>query len=187
MTASGDSACRAIASGPDDDLGKIETLFAVALGAARQRVRIVTPYFLPDEKLGMALRLAVLRGVRVDVVLPQKSDHLIIDWAVRSHLSFLQQYGFHCHLSPSAFDHAKLMTVDGKWCAFGSPNWDVRSLRLNFELLVECYSQTVVSAIDEIIAGKLHRSTAMSFDALSNRSLPVKLRDATARLFLPYL
>ncbi len=183
----GDIECRAVSSGPDDNMGKIETLFSAALGTAREHVHIVTPYFLPDEKLSGALLLASLRGVKVEVIVPEKSDHRIMDWAMRSHLSFLQDHGFECYLTPSTFDHAKLMTVDGKWCAFGSPNWDARSLRLNFELLVECFSQKVVSEIDALIAERRERSKPLSFAALSRRSLPHKLRDSTARLFLPYL
>lgn len=183
----GDASCRAFSSGPDDDMRKIETLFAVALSTARSHVRIVTPYFLPDEKLVNGLRLAALRGVRVEVILPERSDHLFIDWAMRSHLSFLRIHGLHCYFSTSAFDHAKLITIDNAWCAFGSPNWDVRSLRLNFELVVECYTKSVVAAIDTVIAQKRDQARPLSFQELSERPLPVKLRDATARLFLPYL
>ena len=183
----GDSVCRVLTSGPDEDLGKIETLFAVALGAARSHVRIVTPYFLPDKKLGEALRLAALRGVRVDVILPEKSDHVIIDWAMRGHMSFFQSYGLNHYLSTASFDHAKLVTVDGEWCAFGSPNWDVRSLRLNFELLVECYTRKVVATIDQLIDDKLRKSRPLQMDELAAQGLQIKLRNATARLFLPYL
>jgi len=183
----GESDCRVLTSGPDEDVGKIESVFAVALGVARRHVRIVTPYFLPDEKLGEALRLAALRGVRVDVILPEKSDHALVDWAMRGHLLFFLDHGLYCHLSTTSFDHAKLVTVDGEWCAFGSPNWDVRSLRLNFELLVECYTRETVAVIDGIITDRLSKSKPLFVDELSAQRLSIKLRNAAARLFLPYL
>ena len=183
----GESACRVLTSGPDEDVGKIESVFAVALSVARRHVRIVTPYFLPDEKLGEALRLAALRGVRVDVVLPERSDHALVDWAMRGHLSFLLSHGLHCYLSTTSFDHAKLVTIDGAWCAYGSPNWDVRSLRLNFELLVECYTCETVAVIDGIITDKVSKSRPLLVGELSASGLPARLRNAAARLFLPYL
>ena len=183
----GDHDFRVMSSGPDEDVGKIETLFALAITAAKSRVRIVTPYFLPDAKLTEAMRLAVLRGVRIEVVLPAKSDHVVVDWAVRSHLSFLKGHGLHYFLAKAPFDHTKLLTVDDHWCAFGSPNWDARSLRLNFELLIECYSPEMVASLNNLIDEKILAARQLLTDELSNQFLLAKIRNAIARLFLPYL
>ena len=134
----GSVAARGISSGPDEDVGKLEVLLATAVAAAKQKVRIVTPYFLPDQRLMSAIMLAALRGVQVDIVIPVRSDHIFMDWAMRAHLGFFAVSGLAVHLSPRPFDHSKLVTVDGIWCALGSANWDVRSLRLNFEFMLEC-------------------------------------------------
>ncbi|HUZ73030.1 MAG TPA: phospholipase D-like domain-containing protein [Stellaceae bacterium] len=176
---------RGISSGPDEDMGKLEAVLATAVAAAKQRLRIVTPYFLPDQRLMSGIELAVLRGVQVDVVLPERSDHRVLDWAMRAHLGFIAVPGVTVYLTPAPFDHSKLATVDGVWCALGSANWDVRSLRLNFEFMLECYGVSTASEVDRIIDGKIAR--ARRFSLLGGRSLPVRFRDAAARLLLPYL
>lgn len=176
---------RGISSGPDEDIGKLEAILATAVAAAKQRLRIVTPYFLPDQRLMSGIELAALRGVQVDVVLPERSDHRLLDWAMRAHLRLMAVPGVTVYLTPTPFDHSKLATVDGVWCALGSANWDVRSLRLNFEFMLECYGVSTASDIDRVIDGKIARARRLSL--LDGRSLPVKFRDAAARLLLPYL
>ncbi|HMB46996.1 MAG TPA: phospholipase D-like domain-containing protein, partial [Afifellaceae bacterium] len=174
-------------SGPDEDIGKIETVFAAAIGQAKDRVRIVTPYFLPDERLKSAIGLAALRGVDVEVIIPEKSDLSLLDWAMRAHLAFFPLKRMHCYQTPEPFDHSKLMTVDGRWCAVGSPNWDVRSLRLNFELLLECYDEQMVAGLDRTIDERIARARSLTSDDLAGRTLAARLRDASARMLLPYL
>lgn len=187
VKSAGKYAMRGITSGPDESIGRIETLWATAIEQAQQRVRILTPYFLPEDALMAVLRRAALRGVEVEIILPEYTNHWYVNWAVRAHLQTLFVDGISCFLTPAPFDHSKLMSVDGQWAALGSPNWDARSMRLNFELLLECYGGDVVDDIDALIDQKLNGSKKLTVDMLSSRALPVKLRDASARLFLPYL
>ena len=183
----GSVVARSIVSGPDEDLGKIETIFSFAISQAKHHIRIVTPYFLPDQRLKTIMNLAILRGVKIDLIIPAHTDFKLMDWAMRGNFSFMDIDKFNCRLSSSPFDHSKLMTVDGRWCAFGSPNWDVRSLRLNFEFLLECYDEHSVRAIDRLVDEKLRQSKKLTADQLEDRNLITHLRDACARLFLPYL
>ncbi len=178
---------RGISSGPDEDIGKIEDIFAAAIGQARHSVRIVTPYFLPDEKLSSAINLAALRGVDLDLLIPAMSDHITMDWAMRAHLAHLKAKRVKCYMNPQPFDHSKLLTVDGRWCAIGSPNWDVRSLKLNFEFILEVYDRDFTSDIDALIDKKLARSVSLNLLDIEHRPTMTKMRDAAARLFLPYL
>lgn len=178
---------RAVSSGPDEDLGKIEAIWAAAIGQAQDRIRIVTPYFLPDIRIMSGLILAALRGVRIELVIPQRTDHAILDWAMRSHLAFYPLPDICCFATSGPFDHAKLVTVDGGWCSIGSANWDVRSLRLNFELMLECYDRSTVAVIDTLIDERIARAEPISSDDLARRPLPIRFRDAAARLLLPYL
>ena len=182
----GRGAMRAISSGPDGTLGAIETLLAVALSQARERVRIVTPYFLPDRVLSTLLRLAALKGVRVEIVVPERSDNPLFQMAFRANLRFARNDGLRIGLSSPPFDHAKLVTVDAGWCAFGSPNWDVRSLRLNFELLVECYDPQVIAICDALIDARMAAARPLHPRDL-DAGRPRRVLDATARLLLPYL
>lgn len=177
---------RGFSSGPDATVRRLEAVLATAISVARHRLRIVTPYFLPDEHLVSAIDLAALRGTAVDVIVPERSDHVLIDWATRAHFGFMTP-GIRIHFSPPPFSHAKLMTVDGEWSLLGTANWDVRSTRLNFEFSLECYDDAVTAEIDRIIDSKIAAARRISSPDLAKRPVPVQLRDAAARLLLPYL
>lgn len=178
---------RGIRSGPDEDLYRLETLLGAALAQAKTRARIVTPYFLPDQRLQFAIAQALLRGVAVDILIPGRCDYAFLDWAMRAHLRFFGATQANIRLSPMPFDHAKLMTVDGEWCLVGSSNWDARSFRLNFEFDLECYDGALTAAIDELIDRKIEQSVRLDRDELAARPKWSRLRDAAVRLLLPYL
>jgi cardiolipin synthase len=157
------------------------------LGEAQTSIQILTPYFLPDNALVTALNLAALRGVRVDIILPGKNNLPFVHWASRALWWQVLERGCHVWLTPPPFDHSKLMIVDGHWVSFGSANWDARSLRLNFELNVECYGRDFAQEMEKVIKKKLHGAREVTLAEADKRSLPVKLLDATARLFSPFL
>ncbi|MGU3668751.1 phospholipase D-like domain-containing protein [Methylobacterium sp. A49B] len=181
----GPSVARAVTSGPDADVEKIEQVILQALACARRSVRFVTPYFLPDELVTGALAQAATRGITVDVVVPRVSDHPFIDWATRAHLDPLLRAGVRVWLDEPPFDHSKAMVVDDIWCFVGSANWDMRSFRLNFELNVEIIDAELAAELDRFIRGKMQ--ARLSREDVAARALPVRLRDAGVRLLLPYL
>ena len=178
---------RGIAAGPDLDSDKIRLTIAGAITTARQSVYIVTPYFLPDSSLIEALNVADLRGVDVQIVLPRVNNLILVQWASTAQLWQLLRRGVQIWTSPPPFDHSKLMVVDGAWCMFGSSNWDPRSLRLNFEFNVECYSREVARATAEVIRSKITASQPLTLSDIDSRPLAIKLRDGVARLATPYL
>jgi cardiolipin synthase len=181
----GTSVARAVTSGPDADVEKIEQVILQALACARKTVRFVTPYFLPDELVTGALAQAATRGITVDVIIPRVSDHPFIDWATRAHLDPLLRAGVRVWLDEPPFDHSKAMVVDDIWCFVGSANWDMRSFRLNFELNVEIIDAELAAELDRFMRGKME--ARLSREDLAARVLPVRLRDAGVRLLLPYL
>ncbi len=183
----GESTARGVSDGPDDDFEKLSWTILAGLRAAKRHVRIVTPYFLPDQALLTALNVVALAGVRLDIVLPEKSNLRIVGWAMRAQLAQVMEYGARIWLSPAPFDHTKLMLVDDGWALFGSGNWDPRSLRLNFEFNVECYDSGLVTVLDAIVEETIEDARPLSRDELDRRRLPVKLRDGAAWLFSPYL
>jgi cardiolipin synthase len=176
-----------IPDGPDADFENARWTLLAALAEAQVSVKIVTPYFLPDHALISALNLAALRGVRVDIILPAKNNLPPVHWASRSLWWQVLERGGHIWLTPPPFDHSKLMVVDGHWVLLGSANWDARSLRLNFELNVECYSRAFAQAMEALIAKKLAAAHEVTMAEADARTMPGKLRDAIARLFSPYL
>lgn len=183
----GDSLARVVLDGPDESFDTLRQLFAGALSVAREHVRIVTPYFLPDPTLQDALTTAALRGVRVDVVLPQRNNLPVVDWACRGQLESLLHWGVRIWFSPREFDHSKLFTLDGRWSTIGSANWDPRSLSLNFECNLECYDATLTRQLERLIDQRLAGSREHTLASQRNAPLPIKLRNGMARLFSPYL
>ena len=181
----GTSVARAVTSGPDQDLEKIEFMILEAVACARSSVRVMTPYFLPDDRIITGLALAAYRGVTVDVVLPAHSNHPTLDWAARAQIGPLLAAGCRVWTHPAPFDHSKLMTVDGIWCLVGSSNWDVRSFRLNFELDIEVFDPALARRVDELISAQ--QGSRILPAQLGARSFPVRIRDGAARLMLPYL
>ena len=187
LQTAGDIIARVITDGPDADFENLRLTLLAALAEAQTSVKILTPYFLPDPALISALNLAALRGVRVDIVLPAKNNLPVVHWASRALWWQVLERGCRLWLTPPPFDHSKLMIVDGHWVLLGSANWDARSLRLNFELNVECYNRSFAQAMEKIITGKMAAAREVTLAEADGRSLPGKLRDAIARLFSPYL
>lgn len=187
LSPQGNTLARAISDGPDQDLDCMRWALHGAVGSARRSIRIVTPYFLPDEPLITALNAAALRGVLVDLVLPERGNLRLVSWAMRGEIWKVLQHGCRAWLTPPPFDHSKLMTVDGTFALLGSANWDPRSLRLNFELDVECYDRRLVSQLDHLIDERISRARRFEMADLEAMPWPLRFRDAAARLLAPYL
>jgi cardiolipin synthase len=183
----GETLARGVTDGPDEDFEKLRWTLLGALSIARQTIRIVTPYFLPDPALTSALNLAAMRGVKVDIILPAKSNLAPVDWASRAMWWQVLEHGCKIWLTPPPFDHSKLMIVDGGWVLLGSANWDPRSLRLNFEYNLECYDSELARRLDQLVESKREAARLVTLEQMDARSFPVRLRDGIARLATPYL
>lgn len=178
---------RAVPDGPDDNFDVLRLLLLGAIAEARSTISIITPYFLPDIAVVSALNTAALRGVRVEIILPERSDNWLITWASRANLWQLLERGCRIWFSPPPFDHSKLMIVDNAWTLVGSTNWDPRSLRLNFELNVECFADGFARQMSEFFEARRNEVREITKAEMDGRSLPLKLRDGAARLLTPYL
>lgn len=183
----GSVGARGIPDGPDEDLDKINEIILGALAVASKRVRIITPYFLPEASILNALMVTAMRGVEVDIILPSKNNIAIMNWAVIPQLPHLIEKGCRVYMTSDPFDHTKLFVVDGLWSLIGSTNWDARSMRLNFEYNIECYSEELAEKLDEIIDQKMARAKLVTVKEIQSRSLAVQLRNGAARLLSPYL
>jgi cardiolipin synthase len=179
----GQVTARVVTSGPDEDMEQVEFVALHAISCAHKSIRVVTPYFLPPDPLTMSLGLAALRGVTVDIILPEHSNHLVLDWARRVPLRPLIEAGCRVSLTTGPFDHSKLMIIDDAWALIGSANWDTRSFRLNFELNVELHDPAFAGRL-AAVAPPTRRLTLAELD---RDSLPVRLRNSAARLLQPYL
>jgi cardiolipin synthase len=182
-----DIIARGLPGGPDQGINPIRWTMLGAVTEAREAIRIVTPYFLPDTTLATVLSLAAMRGVAVDIVLPKTNNLPFVDWAATPQLAWLIDAGCRIWKTTGSFEHTKMMTVDGIWSMVGSANWDGRSLRLNFELNLECYGSAFANRLNRVIDAKIAAAKPVTLDEITGRSLPVKIRDAAIRLASPYL
>ncbi|MGI9334921.1 MAG: phospholipase D-like domain-containing protein, partial [Gammaproteobacteria bacterium] len=183
----GESRCRVVVDGPNDSLDSLGMLLVAAMSAAEQHITVLTPYFLPSREMVAALQTAALRGVLVNVVLPQRSNLRYVDWATRKVLPELIHRGVRVYLQPPPFAHTKLFLVDGVYSLIGSANMDPRSLRLNFELMVEVFCPGLGAELTRYARDICARSTIVTAAELDTRPVVTKARDSVAWLFSPYL
>ncbi len=183
----GDVLARGIPDGPDETYEALLMTLLGALSQAVRSVRVATPYFLPDPPLIDALRVAALRGVQVDILLPAQGNLRLVQWAASVPLSQIVRWGCRVHLAPPPFDHTKLLLVDGVWSLIGSANWDPRSLRLNFEYAVECYSADLAGELVGVVEAKRAGARVLTGADLEQRHLSMRLRDGVVWLAQPYL
>ncbi len=183
----GDTLVRGIPDGPDEHLDKLRWTLLGAITAARTRIRIVTPYFIPDKTIVSSLSLAAKRGVDVEIILPELNNLPFVQWASMAHLGPLLAGGCTLHLKPPPFDHCKLVTVDDLWVLVGSANIDPRSLRLNFEFNLECWSPPLANRLNQVIDESLDGGRVLTLEEYDARSRLLRLRDGVAALFSPYL
>ncbi|MBU5611330.1 cardiolipin synthase [Geomonas azotofigens] len=183
----GTALVRAVSDGPDKEFRKLNWIILGALSCARRTVTIVTPYFIPDRALISALITAALRGVEITLVLPEFNNLPYLQWASNSYLWELLQQGVRIYAQPAPFVHTKFMVVDRSWSLIGSANLDPRSLRLNFEFNLEVYDLNFAAQLEDRCLATLLLSREITLAEMDARPLPVKLRDAAAKLFSPYL
>lgn len=184
--AAGDAiAVQILDSGPDDTNAPILAYFLAALHTARKRVLIETPYLIPDEALETALRIAELRGVDVQVIVPKRGDSWLVTAASRTYCEALRNAGIKVYEFGPPMLHAKTMVVDDTVAIVGTANMDNRSFRLNFEVAAAFYDQ---GFIDRMVARfEEDRSASRQFPS---KRKPEKLRillESIARLTSPVL
>ena len=188
LTASAANAiCRVIDSGPGDKLNQLAMTLLGVFAAARTDITIMVPYFLPNHEMVAALQAATLRGVRVRVLLPERSNLRFVDWATRNMLWELLLWDVEIYFKPAPFAHTKLITIDGHYVMAGSANLDARSLRLNFELGVEIFNATLAQEVKTHIDTGIATSRRALLSELDQRRFLQRARDAFFWLFSSYL
>ncbi|HEY5040366.1 MAG TPA: cardiolipin synthase [bacterium] len=183
----GDSVCRTISGGPNEDFEKINWILLGALASAKKKIQIMTPYFVPDRVMIAALNTAALRGVSVEVILPQKNNIPFIAWASRALLWEMLENGVQFYYQPPPFAHSKLFIADESYVLIGSSNWDARSLRLNFELDIEIYDPLFAQSLSQYFKKVLSQSKKTTLAEVNRDPFLLKFRNAFLKLFSPYL
>ena len=179
------AAVQVLASGPDDESAPIHAFFLAAISTARSRVWIETPYLVPDEPLESVLRIAVLRGVDVQVVVPVRGDSRLVTAASHTYCEALGKAGVKVHEFGPPMLHAKTMVVDNTVGVVGTANLDNRSFRLNFEVATALYDP---AAIDSLAARfQVDRAASIPFPSRQRGPRYTALLESIARLTSPVL
>lgn len=178
---------RVISSGPDTNLECNHKVLMGAFSVAERSIRIVSPYFLPDNILLGALATAARRGVAVDIIVPSQNNLAIVSHAMMAQFDQILKDGCRIWSAKGPFDHSKLMTIDGQWSFIGSSNLDSRSLRLNFEVDLEVYDRHFAEHIDARIAAARDGAEEITLEALRLRPFVLRLFDRVLWLGSPYL
>jgi len=176
-----------VPTGPDRPTEHFQHLMVEAIHAARSRVTITSPYFIPNEALLCALRLASARGVQVELIIPDRSDQWIVDAAGRFYCGLLLRFGVHVHLFEDGLLHSKTLTVDDEFGMFGSANYDIRSFQLNFELNVMVYDAVTTRRIRTIQEQYQESSHLLTLESWQSQSRWKHLQANVAKLFSPLL
>jgi cardiolipin synthase A/B len=183
----GHASALVIASGPADPQETGSLFFAAAINAARQRVWLSTPYYVPDHAVRAALQLAVLRGVDVRVLIPVRPDHRTVFLASTLHAYHAVRAGIRVFRYQPGFLHQKALLIDRDAAAIGSMNLDSRSFRLNFEVAALAVDPAFAADVAAMLTEDFRHARAV--DEREYRDAPYLRRVAmhVARLFDPLL
>ncbi|NUQ62739.1 MAG: cardiolipin synthase [Pirellulales bacterium] len=187
VAADGRVAMQVVPTGPDLPTEAFQAVLVEAIFRARRSVVITSPYFIPSEAMLLALRLAVLRGVAVSLIVPRRSDHLLVDAAGSFYWEQLLHSGVHVYLFPEGLLHAKTLTIDNEFAMFGSANYDIRSFDLNFELNVLLQGPEAVAELCMLQNEYMAMSNLAGFDDGPSRTWGGRLKANFAKLFSPLL
>jgi len=183
----GDVGVQIVSSGPDSDWEQIKYGYIKMILSAKKYIYIQTPYFIPDESLRDAVRIAVLSGVDVKIMIPNKPDHPFVYWATLSYIGDMLNAGADVYIYQNGFLHAKTIVVDGKIASVGTANIDVRSFRLNFEVNAFLYNEEIAQQLCEAFHHDITLSTQMTKKLYERRSIGIRFKESISRLLSPIL
>lgn len=176
-----------VSSGPDTIHEQIKQGYIKMITKARRYIYIQTPYFVPDESILEALKIAVVSGVDVRIMIPSIPDHLFVYWATYSHIGELLPYGVKIFQYKKGFLHAKTIVIDDIIASAGTCNFDIRSFKLNFEVNAFLYDKAISTSLRKIFEDDLNYCSEITYEDYQKRSFIIKVKETISRLFSPLL
>lgn len=182
-----DGGVQMIAGGPDNEWSVIKNIFFSMISSADKSVWIASPYFIPDEDIFSAIKVAALSGLDVRILVPQRPDKKIVFFASRSYFPELLEAGVKIYEYEKGFMHSKIVIVDGQLASIGTSNMDMRSFHLNFEVNAFLYKTASTEKLVLEYENDLLHSKEIHMDVFSKRHLGYRLLESTSRLLSPML
>lgn len=180
-------ALQIVVSGPDSDYEAIMQAYFAAIAKASHHIYISTPYFLPNQVILTAIKVAAMRGIDVKILLPLRSDSKIVHWASRSYFTELLQAGIKIYLYTKGFNHSKLIMVDSHFSSVGTANMDMRSFEDNFEISAMIYDREKTEELELQFLKDIVSARRLTLYRWQKRKHQDNFKESVARLFSPLL
>lgn len=186
-TPKGSMLCRGIASGPHRKYPDLHYMLATAFQTAEKEIRIITPYLVLSASLGSALAAAAMRGVNVEIILPEHNNLSFVKGACEAQLPSILRARVKVYYQQTGFMHTKLILID-KVCSFvGSANLDIRSVYLNFEFGIQVMDKNLNHDLQVYFERLKALAKPITLDSMCSQPFWLKLRNGIFKLFSPYL
>lgn len=176
-----------IPGGPDNEWSVIKNIFFSMITSAKKSVWIASPYFIPDEDIFSALKIAALSGIDVRLLMPNRPDKRIVFHASRSYFPELLEAGVKVYEYERGFMHSKIIIVDDELASIGTANMDMRSFHLNFEVNAFLFRTNSTQELVEEYLHDLEYSKQIDLKTFSQRHFGFRLLESTSRLLSPLL
>lgn len=176
-----------IPSGPGLPEGIIHQVLLQSIYQAKHRIVITTPYFVPSENIHLALISAAQREINVNIIIPNKNDSLMVEWASRSFFSELLQAGVNIYRYKDGLLHTKSVVVDDSHCLIGTVNLDMRSLWLNFEVSLAVDEYKFTQALIQLQQKYILESDKIDAEQWGRRKLKQRVIEQFFYWFSPLL
>lgn len=183
----GNTGIQIVSSGPDSKWPSIKDGYLKMISNAKEKIYIETPYFIPDDSIFEALKLAGLSGLDVRVMIPCKPDHPFVYWASMSYIGELLQAGVRFYTYERGFLHSKVVLMDDFISSVGTANLDIRSFKLNFEVNAFLYDESINLKLTDKFIDDLQYCKEITLNEYRNRSNIVKIKESFSRLLSPIL
>jgi cardiolipin synthase len=187
LAQAGQDVVQVVESGPDQVDNSIREIYFAAILGAEKRLWIASPYFVPDNGIQDALKLARRRGVDVRLLTISRPDHKVSFYAGRYYFTEMLAAGVKIYLYKPGMMHSKNIMVDGRWAIAGSANLDNRSLQLNFEIGCMLHSQRLIHDLENHFEEDLTQAELLDAKRFDARSFSSRLAENACRLFSPVL
>jgi len=176
-----------INSGPDASNRQIRNNYLQMIHKARHHIYIQTPYFVPDDAVLSALKIAAESGRDVRLMIPCKPDHPFVYWATYSYMKDLLEAGAKCYIYEKGFLHAKGVMVDGAVSCCGTANMDIRSFELNFEVNATIFDEDTTRRLESAFLKDLDDCKEVTREVYEERGLVIRIKEQCSRLLSPLL
>jgi cardiolipin synthase A/B len=183
----GQGGVQLIAGGPDQKWEVIKHLYFAMITSAQRSIWIASPYFVPDEDILTALKVAALSGLDVRILAPKRPDKKIVFYASRSYFPELLEAGVKIYEYSKGFLHSKIMIVDGELASIGTANMDMRSFHLNFEVNAFLYHTDSTKKLVADFLEDLKEASQIDYETFQQRPLSIRVVESVSRLLSPLL